>query len=653
VQAARVPDSIAVACDDACLTYAALNARANQLARHLLALGVGPDTRVAICMPRSVDMLVGIFGILKAGGAYVPLDPTYPQDRLEFIIADAQAPVLLIQAHVLERLPAHGPTVVCVDTDWHTITSYSSDNVVSEVAPPCLAYVIYTSGSTGRPKGVRVTHRNVVHSTRAREAYYRHSADRFLLVSSLAFDSSVAGLFWTLSQGGTLVLPSEGRQSDLGHLAGLIAGHHVSHLLGLPSLYALLLEEVSSASLAALRAVIVAGEACHRALVAQHLASAPHVALFNEYGPTEATVWCTVHHCQGEDTSTSIPIGRPIPDTQVYLLDSRLQPVPIGVTGELYIGGVGVSEGYVNRTTLTAERFLPNPFSVVGGARLYKTGDLGRYRHDGAIEFLGRVDRQVKIRGFRIELGEIEAALLTHPNLAEAVVLARDEARGPVPSTGGAESNCTVLASIGAKRLVAYVVPKPNSSPSPGELREFLYTRLPSHMVPALFVTLTALPLAPNGKVDLKALPDGDELCPATHWNYVTPGTDMERTIAQLWQDVLRLDRVGIHENFFDIGGHSLAMVQVHSRLQAICARSLSLVDMFHYPTIHTLAGYVGGETRQATPVHANERRERTRRESSRRRQVREGRRPRQQVHPGESVTSARNPVPGKGLVRG
>jgi amino acid adenylation domain-containing protein len=341
--------------------------------------------------------------------------------------ADVQAPVLLTQERLLAGRPVQGPAVVCLDAGWAAMAQYSQANPASQVTPEHLAYVIYTSGSTGQPKGVLVTHRNAVHSTQARLQYYRHPVRCFLWLSSLAFDSSVAGLFWTLCQGGMLVLPSEGSQGDLSHLTTLLARYHVSHVLSLPSLYALLLEPVWRAQPTALQTVIVAGEACPRPLVARHQARLPGVALFNEYGPTEGTVWCSVYQCREQDASASVPIGRPIANTQLYLLQPWLQPVPIGIPGELYIGGAGVTMGYYNRAALTAERFLPHQFGNVPGARLYKTGDLGRYRPDGTIEFLGRTDQQVKIRGFRIELGEIEAALQAHPAIAEAVVVARDE----------------------------------------------------------------------------------------------------------------------------------------------------------------------------------------------------------------------------------
>jgi amino acid adenylation domain-containing protein len=563
-------------------------------------------------------MLVGLLGILKAGGAYVPLDPAYPKERLAFMAADVQAPVLLTQARLLHGVPARGPHVVCLDTGWAAMARHSQANPVSAVTPEHLAYVIYTSGSTGQPKGVLVTHRNVVHSTQARLTYYRQPVASFLLLSSFAFDSSVAGLFGTLCQGGTLLLPSAGSQGDLAHLATLIAQHHVSHVLSLPSLYALLLERASRSQLATLRAVIVAGEACPRGLVTRHYDTLPDTELFNEYGPTEGTVWSSVYRCRSQDMGPSVPIGRPIANTQIYVLNTRLQPVPVGIPGELYIGGAGVTAGYCNQAALTAERFLPHPFSNGPGERLYKTGDVGRYRPDGTIEFLGRSDHQVKIRGFRIELGEIEAVLREHPAVTEAVVVSREERRGSHSQEDASQQ----------QRLIAYLVTQQTPPPSPSELRHFLRAKLPDYMVPALFVWLTALPLAPNGKVDHQALPDAAMLGTGIDTTYVMPDSEVERTIAALWQEVLQVERVGIHDNFFDLGGHSLAMVQVHGKLQDIYGSDLSLVDLFRYPTISALASHVSQREDEPVAFGQSTARAETRRESVRRqRQLRQERR--------------------------
>jgi hypothetical protein len=362
--------------------------------------------------------------------------------------------------------------------------------------------------------------------------------------------------------------------------------------------------------------------------VAWHHTCLPDAALYNEYGPTEGTVWSSVYHCQGQDVGRSVPIGRPIANMQIYLLDAQLQPVPIGVHGELYVGGAGVTVGYGNRVALTAERFLPHPYSHIPGARLYKTGDIGRYRPDGAIEFLGRIDHQVKIRGFRIELEEVAAVLQAHPEIADAVVVARAVARRPIPQSGQTGRSTPGLEEVSdEKRLIAYLVPKQEPPPSPGDLRRFLQAKLPAYMVPVFFVPLAALPLAPNGKIDHQALPEVEDFRRGLDATYVMPGTETERTIAQVWQEVLHVERVGIHDNFFDVGGHSLAMVQVHSKLQAIYSSAFSLLDMFRYPTISALAQYVSQEEGVPSAVSHSAARAETRRESLRRqRQLRQER---------------------------
>ncbi|MCP4540461.1 MAG: amino acid adenylation domain-containing protein, partial [Chloroflexi bacterium] len=405
VQVERVPDAVAVVVcsdpgsehsDDQYLTYRELDRRANQLAHYLRKLGVEPEVSVAVCMERSLEMVVGVLGILKAGGAYVPLDPTYPQERLAFMLADSQAPVVLTQDRLVERLPEHEARVVCLDVEWSSIAGKSVDDPVTGVMADNLAYTIYTSGSTGRPKGVLVNHQNLVHSTSARMFYYDEPVTGYLLLPSLAFDSSVGVVFWTLCEGGSLVLPPENSWHDVPHLAILVARHPVSHLLCVPSLYGLILAEPNTEFLAGLRCAIVAGESCPIHLVERHNTLLPYVPLFNEYGPTEGTVWSSVYDCKSLGQSTSVPIGRPTPNMQVYLLDTHLHPVPVGMVGELYVGGEGVARGYLNRAGLTAGRFVPNPFASRAGSRLYRTGDLARYLPDGNIEFLGRVDHQVK-----------------------------------------------------------------------------------------------------------------------------------------------------------------------------------------------------------------------------------------------------------------
>jgi amino acid adenylation domain-containing protein len=570
-QVEKTPDAIALVFKDQQWTYDELNNRANQLAHYLQKLGVGPDVLVGLCMERSMEMIVGLLGILKAGGAYVPLDPAYPKERLAFMLEDAHTAVLITQKRLIDTLPISGAILVCLDEDRGSIARESTENLASRVTAKNLAYVIYTSGSTGRPKGVLVTQQNLVHSISARMTYYREPVTSYLLLSSLAFDSSVAGIFWTLCRGGALLLPKERAQRDLAYLIELLSNKHTSHLLSIPSLYALLLRQAEPRQLVGLRTVILAGEPCPSELVACHGELLPRVSLFNEYGPTEGTVWSTVYDCRFQGLVTSVPIGRPIANTQIYILDDHQRPVPAGIAGELHIGGDGVARGYLDYSELTAEKFIPDPFSEKPGVRLYKTGDLGRYLPDGNIEFLGRIDNQVKIRGFRIELGEIESVLRQHPMVGEVVVLARED-------------------NPGEKRLAAYVVAAPDSTPSANELRSVLQEKLPDYMVPSVFMFLDSLPLTPNGKVDRKALPAPDQSRPELAETYTAPRTRVEQLLAQIWSDVLKLDKVGIHDNFFELGGHSLLATQVMSRIRDAFQMDIPLRTLFDKPTVEELA---------------------------------------------------------------
>ncbi|MEP6486691.1 amino acid adenylation domain-containing protein [Microcoleus vaginatus GB2-A3] len=564
------PDAVAVVCENEQLTYRELNRRANQLAHYLQKLGVKPEMLVGICVERSLEMIVGLLGILKAGGAYLPLDPSYPQDRLAFMLEDAQVSVLLTQQKLIAGFSEYKAQRFCLDTDWEVTAQESEEKPVIRVTADNLAYTIYTSGSTGKPKGVLVTHQNLVHSTSARISYYSEPVTSFLLLSSFAFDSSIAGIFWTLCQGGIIVLPPDKFQQELLQLTKFIAQHQISHLLSLPSLYSLILEQAEPQQLTCLRTVIVAGEPCSRELIERHSKRLAHTSLFNEYGPTEGTVWSSVYHCQPSGLTTQVPIGRPIANMQIYLLDKYLSPVPIGVPGEIYIGGAGIARGYLNRPELTNQKFIPNPFSDEPGQRLYKTGDLARYLSDGNIEFLGRLDHQVKIRGFRIEQGEIESTLLQHPTVRETTVIARED----IP---------------GDKRLVAYVVPNPEQTPTIDELRRFLKQKLPDYMVPSAFVWLDALPLTPNGKVDRRALPAPDQSRPDQSVTFVAPRSPIEQQLADIWAEVLRLEQVGIHDNFFELGGHSLLATQVISRLRQAFGVELPVRTLFEAPTVADL----------------------------------------------------------------
>jgi amino acid adenylation domain-containing protein len=577
-QVEQTPDATAVVFGGRLLTYRELSNRANKLAAYLTGQGVGPDVPVGICLERSIEMIVGLLGILKAGGAYVPLDPSYPKNRLAFMLDDSQAQVLLIKEGILEGLPENQTKVVCLDRDWMLIEQESTQALIRAVGPDNLAYIIYTSGSTGSPKGVMVTHRNLLHSTRARFSYYAEPVTGYLLLSSSAFDSSVAGIFWTLCQGGMLVIPDERSYQDPVYLAELIARIRLSHLLCLPSLYNILLEQAKPGQLSSLRAAIVAGEACPIELVRRHKEILPQTSLFNEYGPTEATVWSSVYDCRGYEWRSRVPIGRPIADTHIYLLDSRLQPVPIGVAGELYIGGAGLAQGYFNHADQTAERFVPNPFSKQTGARLYKTGDLARFLPDGQIDFIGRNDSQVKIRGYRIELGEIEVALRQHPSVRDAVVVVRQDR------------------TDGEKRLTGYIVKHQQQQPTAKQLREHLKLLLPEYMIPSRFVWLEALPLTPSGKLDRSALPPPGKATPDDESHRRPAATPLEKVLAGIWCEVLGLEEVGMDENFFDLGGHSLLATQVASRVREALEVEVGVRKLFERPTVAGLAGAIEEE---------------------------------------------------------
>jgi myxalamid-type nonribosomal peptide synthetase MxaA len=459
-QAERTPEAVAVWSEGGDLTYGELNARADAIADHLRGLGVRPGTCVGLCLERSPEMLVGIVGVLKAGGAYVPLDPAYPDARLRYALEDSGAPVVLTRPGLAERLPGSIARVIPIAEAMRT--GATRTYALARSTPDDPAYVIYTSGSTGRPKGVPVTHRNLVHSTRARMSFYVERPERFLLLPSFAFDSSVAGIFWTLGTGGTLVLPRERSEQDVQALAELIERRGVTHLLCLPTLYDLIREHAHPSQLASLRTVIVAGEACPATLPRRHYERIPGARLFNEYGPTEATVWSTAYEVPPEFAGTQVPIGRPVGDTRVYVLDPRRRLVPIGVRGELYLGGSGITPGYLHRPEETAERFVPDPFSAAAGARLYRTGDLVRWRADGNLEFLGRTDHQLKIRGYRIEPGEIEAALGEHPGVRESVVSTRGQASarhppGEVPEVDALAEALLSLPRDEAERILRQV----------------------------------------------------------------------------------------------------------------------------------------------------------------------------------------------------
>ncbi|MBC8229643.1 non-ribosomal peptide synthetase [bacterium] len=578
-QAQRIPDRVAVTSNGQALTYAHLNAKANQLARHLQQFGVGPDTLVAIYMDRSLEIVIGILGILKAGGAYVPLDPAYPQERLAFMLEDTLAPVLLTQQRLFESLPEHKAHTVCLDTDWEAIARESKENPVSKVTADNLAYVIYTSGSTGKPKGAMVQHKSLVNYTETASVEFALApSDYVLQFASISFDAAAEEIFPCLARGATLILRTDSMLDSIPTFLQKCRDWALT-VLDLPTAYWHELtagfDTESLTSPPSLRLVIIGGEkALPEPLVVWQKHVGQRVRLVNTYGPTEATVVATMCELSEEAEANTalqeVPIGRAIRNVQLYVLNRYLQPVPIGVPGELHIGGVGLARGYLNRPELTAEKFIPNPFSNEPGTCLYKTGDLVRYLPDGNIEFLGRMDHQVKIRGFRVELGEIEVVLSRHPAVQEAVVLAREH--GP-----------------GDKRLVAYVVPNQKQVPITRELRRFLKENLPDYMLPSAFVMLEKMPLTPNGKVDRSALPAPDT-SRSVEEDYIAPRTPTEELLAAIWAEVLGLEQVGIRDNFFELGGNSLLATQVISRVYETFQMKLPLTSLFEKPTVGNLA---------------------------------------------------------------
>ncbi|MGC2161777.1 MAG: amino acid adenylation domain-containing protein [Silvibacterium sp.] len=567
-QVQRTPDDVAVVFEERQLTYAQLNARANQLAHHLQTLGVGPDVPVAICMERCPEMVVGLLGILKAGGAYVPLDPAYPKERLSFMVEDAHATALLTQKHIVERVAENGIHVVCLDSDWEAIATKSEKNPLTGATAKNLAYVLFTSGSTGQPKGVMVEHCGLCNTINWIIHTLDLSAeDRCLLKTPITFDAAGRELFPTLLTGGRLVIAEAGAHRDSRYLAETIRSARISIFHCVPSLLQFLVEEPAFDDSLALRAVMCGGEALPTQVV-ERFQRRSNAKLYNVYGPTETIIDSTYWLCERANGCSSSPIGRPIPNTRIYILNNALRPVPIGVTGQMHIGGVSLARGYLNRPELTAEKFIPDPFSPEPGARMYKTGDLARYRPDGNIEFLGRADHQVKIRGFRIELGEIEAVLGQHRAVREAVVLAREDAPGE-------------------KRLVAYVAAE---STTADELRRFLKEQLPDHMVPAVFVLLDALPLLSNGKIDRRALPAPDRSRPELEKSYVAPRDDLELQLARIWEEVLGVRPVGVRDNFFELGGHSLLAIRLFALIETRLGKKLPLTAVFQGATVEHLA---------------------------------------------------------------
>ena len=656
-QVQRTPNATALIFGKERLTYRELNERADALAATLQQLGIGPDVPVGVCLDRSLEMMVGLLGILKAGGCYVPLDPAFPRDRLAFMLADARPSVLLTQTALRKNLRFEIPSlkVLCVDERDHAsrITHHEPANTGQGTHNPNLtsahlAYIVYTSGSTGKPKGVMITHRNLANLFAGMDRVLGVAPGVWLAVTSISFDISVLELFWTLARGFTVVIHSEGAHQE--SIAAQILQHGVTHFQCTPSVAGNLVRAPgSSEALRQLGTFLVGGEALPSALATQ-LRQALRGELHNMYGPTETTVWSATHLVR--EVNGTVPIGRPIANTEIHILDEELRPLAAGEAGEIFIGGEGVARGYLNRPELTAERFVADPFSTDAArwshdqtgrqpdstqrsqrfsqrvaeeelslrtsaatsassalkssspgarifgestteARLYRTGDIGRFRSDGTIEFLGRADHQVKLHGHRIELGEIESVLRQHPAVQECVVHVWEA--GPDD-----------------KRLAAHIVPVNGAAPSVMELRRFLELKLPSQMIPAAFVWLEKMPLTPNGKIDRNALPKPNEVRPLLEAAYAPPQTQIETTIASVWRQTLRLEQVGVHDNFFDLGGNSLLLTETHAKLCVALKVEFPIMRSFEYPTIAALTAFLAFGRKTSLPnVHERAARQR------------------------------------------
>ncbi|MBF2066298.1 MAG: amino acid adenylation domain-containing protein [Calothrix sp. C42_A2020_038] len=566
IQVEKTPNNIAVKYQDKELTYSQLNARANQLARYLQSLGVQKEDLVGICLERSIEMVVGLLAILKAGGAYVPIDPGYPQERIKYMLEDSQVSVLLTQSQLVKSLPMLPVYTLALDSEWEKVADIDDSNLNAGVTPDNLAYVIYTSGSTGKPKGAMNTHRGICNRLLwMQDTYSLTQQDCVIQKTPFSFDVSVWEFFWTLITGAKLVMAEPGGHRDSSYLVKTILNEGVTTLHFVPSMLQVFLETKGIEACRSIKRVICSGEALPLELQTRFFAKL-NCELHNLYGPTEAAIDVTHWQCQPDTSLSTVPIGRPIANTQIYILDRNLQPVPTGVVGELYIGGVGVARGYWNRPDLSAEKFIQNPYSP---GKIYKTGDLARFLADGTIEYIGRIDHQVKIRGFRIELGEIENALTQHPQVSAAVVL-------------------PFYHSLKNQQLIAYFVSQSKKIQS--KLRSFLKERLPEFMIPSAFIALNELPLTPNGKVDRRALPEVQFDCLNRGDLLIPPRNDLEHELVNIWTEVLCVSSVGVQDNFFEIGGNSLSAVHLVSAIYEKFGREIPLASLFTNSTIEQLA---------------------------------------------------------------
>jgi amino acid adenylation domain-containing protein len=586
-QVERTPNAVAVIFEGKSLTYRELDARANQLAHYLQQQGVQPDALVGVCMERSFEMVISLFAILKAGGAYVPLDPGYPLERLVFMLHDASMPLVLTQERFKAMLASQNVQTFCVDSEWQAITEQPSNPPSTDVQPHSLAYMIYTSGSTGRPKGAMNEHRGICNRLLwMQDAYGLQEGEAVMQKTPFSFDVSVWEFFWPLLVGARLVVARPEGHRDSAYLVQLIQEQQITTLHFVPSMLRFFLEERNVEACRSLKRVICSGEALPYD-VQQSFFERLSAELHNLYGPTEAAVDVSAWACERDSVRKIVPIGKPIANLELYVLDAHLQPVPIGVTGELYIGGIGVGRGYLNRPELTRERFIPDPFKHrQEGDCLYKTGDVVRYLPDGNIEYLGRADQQVKLRGQRIELGEIEAVLDLHPAIREAVVVAQKE-------------------STSDMRLVAYVSfhKEQEASTTMNDLHNYMKTRIPVYMIPSAFVVLPTLPLLPNGKVNRQALPKADVSSVMKEEEYVAPVSLTEHQLVQIWEELLKIHPIGIRNNFFYLGGNSLLAVRLVSKIEQSFGRKLPSAVLFAQPTIEQLAAVLQAEERNAPVI--------------------------------------------------
>jgi amino acid adenylation domain-containing protein len=585
-RASESPDAIALVCRDQEITYSELNTRANQLAAHLHQLGVGPETLVGICVERSLEMVIGLLGILKSGGAYVPLDPTYPKERLALMLEDSKPLVLVTQSTLVNFIPKTDSQIVCLDNfDWNAHLNAPEGDHASRIThhasgahqTSSLAYVIYTSGSTGKPKGVMVEHGNVLNFFTAMDACVPHGlGGTWLAVTSPSFDISVLELFWTLSRGFKVVVYPGDQASSVAEefsISASIRQHGVTHLQCTPSgAKMMLLHEQTRRALGQLQTLLIGGEAFPVKL-ARELRETFKGTILNMYGPTETTVWSTTWELPSNGAPVRMLVGRPIANTQIYIVDSNLRPVPIGFEGELLIGGAGVARGYLRRDELTAERFVPNRFVQLStpnnrhSAFIYRTGDLARYLPDGNIELLGRIDHQVKIRGHRVELGEIEALLNEHPGVRECVVLLREIANGE-------------------KTLVAYIIPREGQKLTQEELRQYAQEKVPDYMVPGRVMLITAFPQTPNNKIDRNAFPIPQSEAGKGRDDSERSATAVEDALAGLWKELLGVHRVGHDDNFFELGGHSMLAMQLVAKVRKRFKVDFRLKNVFERQTL-------------------------------------------------------------------